>query len=248
MPSGTSPWSMKKDDLLAKLKELDTPVNSKLTVPELRSLLVEQLPEKERPGGLTKLTLAQLKEKGRAERIDVPEKAMRGLLMRLLRDSQAPTAEEMVSFGRYIGYKYAEVREDYLTWAVEELGRKGEACSPELTRLAHWAGRRKAEQGYPKVKSILATEDPEATASVPPPPKAVPSPRARIRSTRSITTPKTERAKPMARGHSLVSDSDYQMVTSPEETSTEEQIKQLEEQLGILRAARQGEKVHHGRE
>ena len=76
---------MKKAQLLAELEETGVVAHSSWTVPELRSLLIEQRQaaappkEEDKLKGLSKMTLAQLTEEAKKENIPIPAKATRGL-------------------------------------------------------------------------------------------------------------------------------------------------------------------------
>ena len=115
----------------------------------------------------------------------------------------------------------------------ETIIRKRSGSSPDLERLANWATR---VQTKIKAKYKAEKADPEAAASVPPPPMVVPTTSA----ARSTTTSRTTRTR---RSSAQMSDSDFQMVTPLEDVSAQEKIKELEEQLDILKAVQQDEKT-----
>lgn len=166
---------MKKQELLIELNDRGVPVHSSWTVPELRSILVEQRElekpnEEDRMKGLSKLTLEQLVEEAKKENISIPAKPTRGLMMRLLRESRHTPGTTVVPFGRYKGWMYQEVPTGYLEWAIRE-SKSNPNAHEDLVRLASWAGqelvRKNATKGY--VKKPDLGRDPEALAVVPPP-------------------------------------------------------------------------------
>lgn len=93
-----SPWEMRKGELLEELASQGVTGKEKWTVPELRSLCIEMRGPTVKAMGLTKLTLEQLKEKCRQEGVAFPEKATRGVLMRLLRESKELDGDSPVTF------------------------------------------------------------------------------------------------------------------------------------------------------
>ena len=238
MLAGVKPWEMKKDQLLAKLRELGFRVSGKETVPELRSLLLEQMPEKETTVSISKMTLDQLREKCKEENIAVPQKVTKGWLLRQLRQ-HAPSSQEVVTFGKYAGYTYAEIPMDYREWAVKERQAKGDSSSPELARLANWWERTRSST-RPTTKVTEPRPDPEETAVIPPPPMALPKKPTTTMSC-SMTpqrakTVMTYRARGSTRPAEDMSETDFSMV-SPDSETTQEKIAALEEQLAILKAS-----------
>ena len=115
-------WKMTKGELHAALDQRKIAYRESWTVPELRSIFLENddLTKKTTSLGLSRMTMADLVAKCRKEEIAIPEKPTKGLLMRLLRDSIPPDSDEEVIFGRYRGYTYKEVPADYMQWAAEE--------------------------------------------------------------------------------------------------------------------------------
>ena len=88
MPSSApSPWSMKRSELVEELDRRGIAVHHNWTVPELRSILLEQKelekpPKGENPvKGLTKMTLAELSAEATRLEISMPPVPTRGLLM-----------------------------------------------------------------------------------------------------------------------------------------------------------------------
>lgn len=220
----TSPWRMNKAQLTAALVELEVVVRKEWTVPELRSTLLEQKElmgcTKHKPLGLSHLRLDQLKEKCLTEGLALPEKPNRGLLMKMLRDNVAPSGEEMVPFGKYKNYKYSEVPENYLEWAMEEV-KANVNHSPDLARLARWA------QARHQVCGAGSSGDPEERAVIPPPHfRASPKKNQRMQRNRVIEE------DPLSTDWSEVDNA----------TSTEDQIKAMEERLALMKTVHEQEK------
>ena len=154
-------------------------VHTSWTVPELRSILVEQRqlkkptsPEQDRLKGLTKMTLQQLVAAAEEDGVVLPAKPTRGLMMRLLRDASSTPGSTVMPFGRYKGWMYHEVPEGYINWAVKEY--KGNPNAHEdLVRFATWGAQeleRKSTASGTDTKKKDMGRDPEALALVPPPP------------------------------------------------------------------------------
>ena len=94
MSSLKSPWKMNKRELIDELGEYEVLIHSSWTVPELRSLVIEQHQARELGGrknrgmaGITKMTLVQLQEEVRKLELDMPAQPTKRLLMRMIRDA-----------------------------------------------------------------------------------------------------------------------------------------------------------------
>lgn len=137
-----SPWKMNRATLVHRLQEMGIPLQAEWSVPELRATLIEELEARgernHQSVGLTRLTLAELKDRCDNEGLMAPSGATRGTLMKILRDNVPPTDNEVAPFGRYKNYHYKEVDEDYLQWAIKEV-KVNDNHSPDLARLARWA-------------------------------------------------------------------------------------------------------------
>ena len=152
----------------------------------------------------------------------VEEKPTRGVLMKMLRGNAPPSAEEMVPFGKYKGYKYGEVPEGYLVWAEEEV-KANVNHSQDLARLARWSQhQRKATPGVGSSRG-----DPEENAVVQPP---------HLKSTPK-KAPRSQRTRPLDKEEAATSTG-----WSEVEESMEEQIKDLEARLGVMKAIHEQEK------
>ena len=133
-----------KAELQAELEAYSVVVHHKWTVPELRSLVIEQRQargvsstNKEDPmAGITKMTLAQLKTEATKQGLTLPEQPTRGLLMRMLRDAQQTEDTTVLPFGKYKGWHYVETPQGYT--AIGRSSRSGNS-HPDLVRYANWA-------------------------------------------------------------------------------------------------------------
>ena len=133
---------MKKAELVEELHALGVDINPSWTVPELRSVLMEQKEAHQSPHlpGLGTMKLEDLKTKAVELGIKMPDKPTRGWLMRMIRDQPGEEVPdgELVSFGKYKGYKFEEVPEEYLKWCLKEEERTPH-MSADLKRLCQWA-------------------------------------------------------------------------------------------------------------
>ena len=92
----------------------------------------------------------------------LPEKATRGVLMKMLRDQANAPDDTICPFGRFKGWAYRQIPPDYLDWCVDETARSS-SPSEDLVRLNKNKKSTKAQQrGLPE-------EDPEKQASAKPP-------------------------------------------------------------------------------
>ena len=226
-----SPWQMNRATLIQTLEENNIAFKNEWTVPELRATLLEAnqsaLETDRRMVGVTKMNIDELKEKCLQEGIALPAKFTRGTLMKLLRDSQSPTGEEHVCFGSYKGYKFKEVHEGYLQWAMEEIINNPNH-SPDLARLAKWAERRQKNPSG----AASGSGDPEACA-VTPLPKMLPKPKQQ----QGPQTSKSSRTTRTRQIRNEEESSDFSVV----DQTTEEQISDLETRLTILRSIKKVE-------
>lgn len=173
MSKTPSPWSLRKDELVAELRRRDLVVHESWSVPELRTLLVEhrRLEGQDDPvevKGISKMSHQQLMEECRRLDIKLPEKPTRGHMMLLIRDMKKSPAHTVLSFGRYKGWHYSEVPKGYQEWAIAETS-KNENATQDLVRFAKWAKENlamKESRSYPN-KDLA--RDPEALAVIPPP-------------------------------------------------------------------------------
>jgi hypothetical protein len=181
------------------------------------------------------MSLDALKEKCAEEGLALPPKPTRGLLMKMLRDNLPPSGEEKVTFGSHKGYKYKEVNWAYLNWAIKEVSSNPQH-SPDLGRLARWA---QAEKNKPPRGAPSGSGDPERLAISPVPQEALP--KAKVKPVMSIKQPRTSRTRRIeedsSSGFDLISDADQ---------SVEDQIKDMESRLQVLRAVKKEEDKKKG--
>ncbi|CAE7216898.1 RE2 [Symbiodinium sp. CCMP2592] len=161
---------MKKDELLREAAARNLPVNPRWTVVELRSVIQEDMdaetksaPSSAPPVGLSKMTLQELKEKVVEIGLEIPAKATRGILMRMVRDNGGKGPETILTFGRYQGMRYMDTPIGYRTWAVREVVNNDNA-SEDLRMFAAWW---KAETETRGVVHPPTYVDPESGASIP---------------------------------------------------------------------------------
>eukprot|EP00435_Cladocopium_sp_Y103_P075845 s9_g66.t1 len=183
--------------------------------------------------GLSKCTVAQLKERCVEEHLAFPHNATQGVLLRLLRFSLETNEDSEVTFGQYKNYLFKEVPKDYLEWAVREW-KTAEECCPDLARLASWAERRQRNQAAASGYGSKSWVEPETLAKHRPPAPALP---VRPMSTKqSKQMPALPIRKTRGRERGMESD-DFSMVTSADEgiVTTKDEIHDLEERLKILK-------------
>lgn len=230
-----SPWQMNRATLIQTSEEKGITYKPEWTVPELRATLLEvkQMMEADNKSmaGITKMNIDELKEKCLQEGIPLPAKYSRGSLMKLLRESQSPTGEEHVCFGSYKGYKFKEVHEGYLQWAMEETASNPNH-SPDLARLAKWAARRQAGTSG----AASGSGDPEANA-VTALPKMLPKPK------QLQAPPSTNKSSRTSRTRVIQSEEDNSDFSLVDQT-TEEQISDLETRLAVLKSIKKVEDEH----
>ncbi|CAE7625750.1 ND5 [Symbiodinium sp. CCMP2592] len=121
MSSLKSPWKMNKRELTLELEDYEVLIHATWTVPELRSMVIEQrqareLTSKKGRGegdpmaGLSKMTLAQLIEEAQKQGVALPTQPTKGVIMRLLmRDATTTEATTIMPFGKYKNWYYKEV-------------------------------------------------------------------------------------------------------------------------------------------
>ena len=210
-----SPWDMKKAELVEELRRRKATFHESWTVPELRPLLMEYRPTKEKNEPTHKLSHQALREKCISEGMSLLDRVTRGTMLRTLRDSSAAGPTTLVTFGRNEGYTFSEVPKDYLDWAVQEVRAqeaKGSQPSPDLARMATWwiSVPTRTSEAALKPKTYV---NPEEGAVLPPPPKAqFPVRPRRDQAFSGSRTRPTSNA-----GQSSGVDTDFSMVTTPED-------------------------------
>ena len=165
---------MNKSEIVESLRIRGAPVHSEWTLPEVRQILME-IYQEEKPKtvaneamkGISKATLEDLIQRARTLNVSLPPKPTRGWLIRALRDATDTPAETLVTFGKFKGWMFKEVPQQYLDWSIAEVDGNVNA-SEELRLLANWARQQVDKpKANPRTRS-LAT-DPEALAKIPPP-------------------------------------------------------------------------------
>ncbi|CAE7700485.1 GIP [Symbiodinium sp. CCMP2592] len=161
---------MKKDELLREAAARNLPVNPRWTVVEIRSVIQEDMSTEATsatssvpPVGLSKMTLQELKEKVVEIGLEIPAKATRGILMRMVRDNGGKGPETILTFGRYQGMRYMDTPTGYRTWAVREVVNNDNA-SEDLRMFAAWWKAETESRGVVHPPTYM---DPESSASIP---------------------------------------------------------------------------------
>jgi len=231
-----SPWKMKRDELADELVKMGCPVRPDWTVPELRSLLIEKMDlqgdQSHKTKGITHMCLQDLTAKCLEEGLALPPKPTRGLLMRMLRENTPPGDTEKVCFGSYKGYMYKEVNPQYLEWAMREVAANPQH-SPDLARLAQWAQARQTRP--PPAGAASGSGDPEQSPSLPVPEGALPKAKAKVKGD-------GKKQQRVSRTRTMPEDSSSYTVVSEAEVSLDEEIKDMETRLHIMKAAKEAEK------
>lgn len=151
-------------------------------------------------------------------------------MMKLLRNAVPPNETEVVTFGRYRGWMFKEVHEEYLDWAQKEV-KANPGHSPDLARLARWAGSRE-----PAPTGGYRGGDPESSAVVPVPKLDMAKPKAKPKAL--LTSPpcsswskaqRTSRTRPI---ESADDSGSFEEVDLP----VEQQIRDMESRLVALKA------------
>ena len=229
---------MKRHGLVEELEMRGVAVNRSWSVPELRSILIEQK-EVEKPPktdtgvkGLTKLSLSELVTEAEALSMVMPPKPTRGLLMRMIRDAKATPGQTVVSFGKFKGWMYHEIPQSYLEWSIQETKSNANA-HVDLVRLATWAqGELEKRQSKQAGYATSASKDPEAVATVPPPKfKDMARHGSSSDSSWSRVGACSRRGAATRRGPEIISDSDLE--EEPEDTNLT--IKKLEDRIAALK-------------
>ena len=135
--------AMKKTELLAEANRLGMTVHPSWTTTELKAVIREHLGMiNEGDVGnqmkkINSLNLPELRAKAQELDVDLPERATRGLILKLIRASLNTPANTLMTIGRWRGSEYREIPSSYGRWAVEETARSDNA-HPDLIRYARW--------------------------------------------------------------------------------------------------------------
>ncbi|CAE6942423.1 RE2 [Symbiodinium sp. CCMP2592] len=134
---------MTKAELLEEAMRLGMVVHPSWTVIELRAVIREFLAETtdgdvaKQMKKINSLNLDELKEKARELSVDLPTKATKGQILKLIRESLNTPDNTLMTIGRWRGSEYQEIPPSYGRWAVEEIRRSSNA-HPDLVRFGRW--------------------------------------------------------------------------------------------------------------
>ncbi|CAE7294300.1 GIP [Symbiodinium sp. CCMP2592] len=135
--------AMRKTELLAEANRLGMTVHPSWTVVELKAVIREHM-EANQEGDvarkmkkLNSLTLPELRAKANELHFAIPEKASKGLILKLVRESLNTPANTLMTIGRWRGCEYQEIPASYGNWAMEET-RRSDNSHPDLIRYARW--------------------------------------------------------------------------------------------------------------
>eukprot|EP00439_Symbiodinium_sp_Y106_P048767 s3116_g6.t1 len=159
-------WDFTKQELLNEAQARGLWLNPKWTVPEIRSIVQEDMnrstpnpldAKAQLPTGLSKMTVAEMQ--ATAEELGV--EATKGTIMRLIRDNVGGGSQLVMSFGRYKGYLYSETPMGYRKWAMAEVASNPNR-SEDLQMYANWC-QMNAEVTTTPARYVEA-DDPELNA------------------------------------------------------------------------------------
>ncbi|CAE7621529.1 GIP [Symbiodinium sp. CCMP2592] len=166
-------WDFTKAELLAEAQARGLWVNPKWTVPEIRSIIQEDMGrgapnpmggKTALPTGLSKMTLAELQTTAEQLGVTIPDKATKGTIMRLIRDNAGGGTQLVLTFGRYKGYLYSETPMGYRTWAMNEV-KANPNRSEDLQMYANWCQENAMVTTKPS--RYVDADDPELIATTP---------------------------------------------------------------------------------
>ncbi|CAE7765879.1 RE2 [Symbiodinium sp. CCMP2592] len=185
-------WDLRRDELLLMEAEArGLTIHEKWTVPEIRSIIQEDMkrsaPATEIGTGeavpLTKMTIKELENALEASGIAIPEKANKGMLMRMLRDQGGRGPQTVLSYRR---------------WAVQEVS-ENDGAQEDLKMFAAWASRAlEITDGYANSSVPPPYVDSEHSARIPYNPESFGGSSWDVVPTRSTTTTRTT-TRPKAR-------------------------------------------------
>ncbi|CAE7254046.1 GIP [Symbiodinium natans] len=165
-------WELTKAELYEEAESRGLWVNPSWSAPEVRSLIREDIdrassvtPATMIPPGLSKMTLEMLIQTVTEMNIEIPPRASKGMVMRLIRDGAGGGDQHVMTFGRYKGYLFTETPPGYRQWAMREVQENSNA-SEELRMYAEWC-RARPEGNSKGTYFHLSEDDPEANATTP---------------------------------------------------------------------------------
>jgi hypothetical protein len=227
---------MRKGELTEELERRGVPVHANWSVPELRSILIEQR-ELEKPAaqtnplkGLTKMSLPELVTEAEQLQLTMPAKPTRGLLMRMIRDSKSAPGQTVVSFGKFKGWMYHEIPQGYLQWSIQEV-KANQNSHPDLVRLATWAQGEMDRRQKASGSGIPVAKDPETMAVVPPPKMKALARHSEASDASWSRVGGYSRKGNTRKGPQVISDSDLE----EEDEDTNLTIKKLEDRIAALK-------------
>ncbi|OLP92925.1 Copia protein [Symbiodinium microadriaticum] len=156
MSSGCKPpaiSSMSKTQLLEECNRVGLVVHRTWTVEELKAVIQEHRMENaatqpsHQMKSVTSLNMPELKMKASEMGVEFPPGITKGNLLRLIRDSLATPATELMKIGKYKGYEFQEIPSSYGEWASKEVRTSGSPHT-ELVRYAKWWDNEKAKNNY----------------------------------------------------------------------------------------------------
>ncbi|CAE7199694.1 unnamed protein product [Symbiodinium microadriaticum] len=142
--------------------------DKKLT-PEVKELLTQVLSEANRLGLVVRRSWTVEEIKATMEHwmndpayqqadglgIQYPEKITKGNLLRLIRDAVSTPDSELMKIGKYKGYEFQEILQQYGMWAACEI-RMSQNPHVELVRYAKWWEEKEYQKHYGKGDSFEA--------------------------------------------------------------------------------------------
>ena len=134
---------MSKTELLSEANRVGLVVHRSWTNEELKAVIQEH--RMSQPNAhpatqmksITNLTMPELKPKAQELKVEFPSNVTKANLLRLIRDSLATPATELMKIGKYKGWEFREIPNQYGMWAAREVRMNGNP-HVELVRFAKW--------------------------------------------------------------------------------------------------------------
>ncbi|OLP99061.1 hypothetical protein AK812_SmicGene18412 [Symbiodinium microadriaticum] len=134
---------MSKTELLSEANRVGLVVHRSWTNEELKAVIQEHRMSQPNTHpatqmkSITNLTMPELKLKAQELKVEFPSNVTKGNLLRLIRDSLATPATELMKIGKYKGWEFGEIPNQYGMWAAREI-RMSANPHVELVRYAKW--------------------------------------------------------------------------------------------------------------
>ncbi|CAE7208983.1 GIP [Symbiodinium natans] len=134
---------MSKTELLSEASRLGLVVHRSWTAEEIKACIMEFRMDNAKGDAaafmksVTNLTMSQLKVKADSLGVVYTEKITKGNLLRLLRESVNTPDNELMKIGKFKGYEFQEIPNQYCEWASKEV-KASQNPHVELVRLAKW--------------------------------------------------------------------------------------------------------------